>query len=41
MHKLYHPFYKKLYESFQENDHFFLAIEYADIGSLDEYLSKK
>ena len=36
MKKLDHPFVIKLYEAFKQNDHYFLATEYADGGSLDK-----
>jgi serine/threonine protein kinase len=38
MKKLDNPFIIKLYEAFIQNDHYFLATEYADGGSLDKYL---
>jgi serine/threonine protein kinase len=38
MKKIDNPFIVKLYESFEQNDHYFLATEYADGGSLDNYL---
>jgi serine/threonine protein kinase len=38
MKKLDHPFIVKLYESFEQNEHYFLATQYADGGSLDKYL---
>ncbi len=38
MKKLDNPFIIKLYESFEQSDHYFLATEYADGGSLDNYL---
>jgi serine/threonine protein kinase len=38
MKKLDNPFIIKLYESFEQGDHYFLATEYADGGSLDNYL---
>jgi serine/threonine protein kinase len=41
MKKLDHPFVIKLYEAFKQNDHYFLATEYADGGSLDKLLKTK
>ncbi len=41
MKNLDHPFVIKLYEAFKQNDHYFLATQYADGGSLDKLLETK
>jgi serine/threonine protein kinase len=38
--RLDNPFIIKLYDSFKENDHFFIATEYGDGGSLDQFLKR-
>ncbi len=38
MKKLDNPFIIKLHEAFEQNNHYYLATEYADGGSLDNYL---
>ena len=38
MKQLDHPLIIKLYEAFEQDDHYFLATEYADGGSLNMFL---
>ncbi len=38
MKKLDHPFIIKLYEEFLENNHWYLIIEYADGGNIENLL---
>jgi calcium-dependent protein kinase len=38
MKQLDHPLIIKLYEAFEQDDHYFLATEYADGGSLNKFL---
>ncbi len=40
MKKLDNPFIIKLYEAFEQNNHYFIATEYADGGSLDLLLEQ-
>ncbi len=41
MKSIDYPFIVQLYEAFEQNDHKFLAVEYADGGSLDKHLETK
>jgi serine/threonine protein kinase len=41
MKRLDNPFIIKLYEAFEQSDYIYLAIEYADEGSLEKHLEGK